>query len=697
MTTNGINGSAHVSGLAVQARAVFGGIHHHHALTVSYPAPRQIPPSPRHFTNRTQQLRAVETARTAGATIVAITGLAGAGKTGLATHWLHSQGTYTDGHLYADLHSPAASTAPQAILSRWLRALGLPVPSDDLQELVGLWRSATADLAVALLLDNAPSAAEVRPLLPGGASSLAVVTSHTALGELAADGAAFIRVGPLAPAASLQLLGRFAGTTRIAAAPEAAAAIADACAHLPLPLVLAGARLAARPQRPLRAAAHALTAPADTRAHPEDRVRMAITTALTATYTSLDADAQRLYRYLGLLPTEDIDPDLAAAAGALPWATADWLLEVLADEQLLEPLAADAARPVRYRMATAAREHACALAAEHDPEHERTGVRRRLCEWMLLIATHAQFRLTPAQATLRRASEGPPPPARLPFTDDAGALDWLDSHQHNLLGLLRAAETAAWYDTAWTLVDAFWPLFQFRHPYTLWADAHEIGLAAARSAGNPAAQRQMLASGAIGLAAAGRSHDAIDWYTGMLDAARDCADVRDEGQAHLGLGTCHLHAGRPHDAEEHLAQAITRWKGCGYLRGVGLALIMLGETALATDAPLQALTQLHRARTLLLDAQEPYEAARALALHGHTHVLLGRIADGITELEAALETITQAGSTLWQARTLALLAQAHQATGARERARLHYQRSAELYHRIRPAEADRIRRLLQAL
>ncbi|GCD41796.1 tetratricopeptide repeat protein [Streptomyces paromomycinus] len=695
MTTNGINGSA-IYGLAVQAKAVFGGIHHH-APAAPYPVPRQMPPPPPYFTNRTEQLHALETARTAGATIVAITGLAGAGKTGLATHWLHNQSAYTDGHLYADLRTHAASTAPQAVLSRWLRALGLPVPSDDLQELAGLWRSATADLAVALLLDNATSAAEVRPLLPGGASSLAVVTSRTTLGELAADGAAFTRVGPLAPTASIELLGRVAGTPRLAADPEAAAAIADACAHLPLPLVLAGARLAARPERPLRCAADALTAPADTPAHPEDRVRMAITTALTATYTSLDADAQRLYRYLGLLPTDDIDPDLAAAAGALTWATADWLLEVLADEQLLEPLAADSARLVRYRMPAAVREHACTLAAEHDSEQERTGVRRRLCEWMLLIATHAQARLTPAQATLRRATEGPPPPARLPFTDDAGALNWLDSHQHNLLGLLRAAETAAWYDTAWKMVDAFWPLFQLRHPYTLWTAAHEIGLAAARSTNNPAAQRQMLASGAIGLAAAGRSHDAIDWYTGMLNAARDSADDRDEGQAHLGLGSCHLHAGRPHDAEQHLDQAVARWEECGYLRGVGLALIVLGETALATDAPCQALSRLDRARTLLLDAQEPYEAARALALHGHTHVLLGRIADGITEMEAALETVTQAGSTLWQARTLELLAQAHQATGARERARLHYRRSAELYRQIRPAEADRIRRLLQAL
>ncbi len=696
MTTNEISGSAHLSGMAVQAGTIFGGVHHH-APAVIYPAPRQLPSAPRHFTNRAEQLHALETARTAGATILAITGLAGAGKTGLATHWLHRQDTYEDGHLYADLSTLTGSTAAQTVLSGWLRALGLPAPSDDLQELAGLWRTATAHRAVAVLLDNATSAAQIRQLLPGGASSLTVATSRTALGELAADAAEFIRVGPLRPAASLELLGRFAGTTRITADPEAAAKIAEACLHLPLPLVLAGARLGARPERSLRSAADTLTYPTDARAHPEDRVRMAITTALAATYNSLDADAQRLYRYLGLLPTDDVDPDLAAAAGAMEWATAEWLLEVLADEQLLEPLAAHAARPVRYRMAAAAREYACDLAAEHDPEQDRKNVRRRLCDWMLLIATHAQFRLTPAQATLRRVTDGPPPPVRLPFDDDTGALAWLDSHQRNLLGTLRAAETAAWYDTAWKTTDAFWPLFQFRHPYTLWAAAHEIGLAAAHSANNPAAQRQMLASGAIGLAAAGRGQAAIDWYTGMLDAARASADVRDEGQAHLGLGGCHLEAGRPHEAEEHLALAVARWEQCGYQRGVGLALIRLGETALATGTPHQALSRLGRARTLLLDAQEPYEAARALALHGHTQVLLGQTATGTTEMETALETITEAGSILWQARTLGMLAEAHQANGDRERALRHYQRSADLYDRVRPTEADRIRQLVEEL
>ncbi|MFD4634824.1 tetratricopeptide repeat protein [Streptomyces sp. NPDC058284] len=434
------------------------------------------------------------------------------------------------------------------------------------------------------------------------------------------------------------------------------------------------------------------------RTHSKDRVRMGITTALCATYARLDADAQRLYRQLGLLPSDDVDPDMAAAACAIHEADAAWRLEVLADEQLLEPLAdgGHPARPVRYRMSTAAREHACDLAAQQDSEQDRRDVRRRLCVWMLQIATHIQFRLTPAQATLRRTTEEPPAPVRLPFDDDAGALAWLDSHQHNLLGILRAAESAGWHDTLWRLTDAWWPHFHFRHPYTLWAAAHEMGLSAARCANNPAAQRQLLASGAVGLAGASRWDAAVDWYTQLLAAARDSADVRDEGQAHLGLGRCHLQAGRPQEAKEQLAHAIARWQQCGYRRGIGLTLIVLGETALAQGMPDEALAWLERAWTLLLDVNEPYEAARALVLLGHAHILLGQSATGITEMETALEIITATGSIPWQVRTWELLAAAHQAAGDCERALHCYRRSAELYDLIRPTHAERLRQLAQA-
>ncbi|WP_446038020.1 tetratricopeptide repeat protein [Streptomyces sp. SID1121] len=416
---------------------------------------------------------------------------------------------------------------------------------------------------------------------------------------------------------------------------------------------------------------------------------MAVTSKLTESYNNLEANARALYRALGLLPVETITHDLAAAAVATAWAEADWLLEVLADEHLLEPVA-HTASPACYRMDAPVGEHAQALALQHDPAAERTAVLQRLCEWMLATATEAQQRLTKAQASLRTADRALPG-APAAFSDDSEAMGWLEFHENNLLGVLRAAESAGWDAMTWQLVDAFWPLFLRRQPYALWVQAHEIGVGAALRARNPAAVRQMLASGAIGLSAAGRLDEAIEWYTRALDAARESADVRDEGQALLGLGACHHEAGRPAEAREYLVQAMARWESCGYRRGVALATITLGETVLADEGPRLALGYFVSAREVLVDLDDPYEAARALALHGHARVLLGEATEGIAELEAAHEVLDAAGSTRWRARVLEMLGAAHRDQGDLDAARTSYQQATELYAPIRPADADRLR------
>ncbi|MFJ8785865.1 tetratricopeptide repeat protein [Streptomyces sp. NPDC102476] len=418
---------------------------------------------------------------------------------------------------------------------------------------------------------------------------------------------------------------------------------------------------------------------------------MAITTGLTQSYGSLEANAQYVYRSLGLLPVDLVDPDMVATVCRLEWGEADWLLEVLADEQLLEPDKSAPDQPVRYRVGSTVREHMRARAAQHDSADDREDVVRRLCEWMLALATQAQQRLTPAQGTLRRRLL-PPADTLAVFDDEPGAMAWLEAHEHDLVGVLQAAVAAGMDEVAWQLVDAFWPWFLRRHPYALWVKAHEIGLAAARRAGNAAAVRQMLLSGAIGLTSAGRLTDAIGWYAQALDAARADGDVRDEGQALLGLGACHHNSDRPQEARPLLSQAITLWEACGYPRGVALAMIVLGEITLAED-PGQAVDLFARARTMLLAAEDPYDATRALVLQGHAHVLAGDASGGVRELESALAALTDAGSTLWRGQALEYLGQAHSVRGETAAARECYQQAADLYGSIRPADAERVRAL----
>ncbi|WP_405775764.1 tetratricopeptide repeat protein [Streptomyces sp. NBC_01538] len=694
MSGNQIGGSSRLTGLTVQAGTVFGGIHHHVPPT-PLPVPRQLPVTPGHFTDRERDRSVLDCARAAGTRLLVISGIGGVGKSALAIRWLSSQGLYDGGQLHVDLSGPEGLVPSEAVLRRWLRAFGIDRPPAKIGELTGLWRSVTATRAVAVLIDGATAPEQVRPLLPSGADSTTVVTSRTALRELAVDGAVIHQLGPLAQQAALQLLSKFAGQERIAAAPGDADRLADACYRLPLPLVLAGARLTSHPHRSVATVADALTR-RSTAAHThfEDPARM-INTALDETYQELEEETRQIYRRLGLLPVHEVDPDMTAAVCELSWERAEWGLEVLAEEQLLEPLEEQGAG-ARYRLIPAARDHARSMAVQHDSEHDRVLVLRRLCEWILAISTQAQFRLTPAQATLRRSTMATPPAVEPPFDDHSGALAWLESYEGSLLEVLRAAEAARWDELTWQLVDSFWPLFLRRHPYELWSAAHEIGLAAARRAHNDAAVRQMLSSGAIGLSAAGRLDEAIGWYAQALEAAQDHGDPRDEGQALLGLGSCHLDAGRPHEALPLLAWAITLWEKCGYPRGVALATIVLGEIAL-TDEPGRALKLFARAHTILLEVDDPYDAARALVLQGHARALTGDVEDGIREMTTGLATLSGAGSTRWRARALELLGHAHLDKGDATTARDCYQHAEQLYEVIRPADAARVRSLAAVL
>ncbi|WP_369228504.1 tetratricopeptide repeat protein (plasmid) [Streptomyces sp. R39] len=694
MSVNQIGGEARLTGPTVQAGRIYGGVHYH-VPAISFPPPRQLPPPARYFMGREGDLRVLDDARAAGARLLVVSGIGGVGKSALAVHWL-SEGVYSDGQLYVDLNSPDGPTNSAPVLRGWLRAFAIDRPPAELAELTGLWRSVTAARTVAVLIDGATDVNQVRPLLPAGEHSVTVVTSRNALRDLAADGAALHPLRPLAQPAAVQLLARIAGQDRITASSRDAARLADRCFRLPLPLLLVGARLAARPQ-------HSVAAVTDSLVHrglpddfyPEDPARMITNLALDGAYRELEEEGRRVYRWLGLLPTGDVDPDLVAAVCGLPWGRAEWELEVLAEEQLLEPLPEHGGR-VRYRLIPAARAHARQLAMVHDPEPDRDIVLRRLCEWVLAIATQAQFRLTSAQATLRQSTMTEPSTVRVPFDDDAGALAWLESHEDSLLEVLRAGEAAGYDEAVWQLVDAFWPLFLRRHPYELWAAAHEIGLAAARRVGNAAAERQMLLSGAIGLNSAGRVKDAIRWYGQASDAARDAGDLRDEGQALLGLGACHHDAGMPEQARAFLTRAIALWRSCGYPRGVALANIVLGEIVLA-DAPGHALDLFAQARAELLEVDDPYDAARALVLQGHARVRTGDVEGGIREMTTGLAALAEAGSTRWRARTLELLGTAHHDQGDADTARDYYQQAEHLYAVMRPADAERVRALAAGL
>ncbi|MEV7090932.1 tetratricopeptide repeat protein [Streptomyces sp. NPDC093085] len=728
---NTIGGSARLYGPTVQAGSVHGGIHVHAAAVdpeARAPTPRQLLPVPSHFTDRRDDLAALD-ALSRGREdedrpLIVVSGPAGIGKTTLVSRWLRDrQQDFPDGQLYVDLrgHAPgggmsdgpadgtgdgpadvsgAGPARPAEVLGHFLRALGARTVPTDLAELASLWRSRTAGLRIAVLIDNAFTAAQVRPLLPGGPGALVVVTSRRRLPGLRLDGARFHSLGVLGAAAGVELLTQGIGAERVARELVAAQRVVALCAGLPLALCLASARLASRPRQPLESLAQALAREADRLAALDvaGEGDTTVRNALDVSYAALSAESALVYRRLGLLPVRTFDAWTAAAVCAEPVEWAERRLDELIEANLVEDIGPDTCR-----FHDLVRIHARARATADDTGAVREEALHQLCAWYLRTATEAQRRLTPAQFTLRRGYGPPPgtpvppePPLPLPYTDDVGALGWLDAQRMNLMAAIRASVEHGWDAIAWQLVDALWPCFLRLRHYDLWIGAHAIGRDAARRDGDLAGERQMLNSGAIGLGAAGRLDEAAEWYADSLRAARAAGDVRDEGQALLGLGGCHYEAGRRAEAAPYLRQAIEVWEGCGYPRGAALARITLGEVALADGDPEGALARFGEARAGLLAVNDPHDAARALAFLGRARAACGAYAEGVGEMREALAVFNASGAVHWQARTLEMLGDSaleHDAGAATTS----YTEALALFETTNPADAERIRLLLAEL
>ncbi|WP_312024644.1 tetratricopeptide repeat protein [Streptomyces sp. WAC 06783] len=703
-TANVIKDSTAVTGHVIQAGAIHGDVHLPPAAGPR-PVPRQLLGTPPHFTDRTADLEALDTLRAGhlatGPLLIAVTGPAGVGKTTLVSHWLRGlTAHYPDGQLYADLgaHAPGGPVRPGEVLGAFLRALGAGQVPAETAEQAALWRTLTAGLRIAVMLDNAVSAAQVRTLLPGAAGSLVVAAGRSRLTGLGVDGAVFHELGTLDPGAAVELLGRRVGGERVAREPAAARELVALCAGLPLAVCVAAARMAARPRQTVAALAGAMTQETGRLEVLQLGGERAVRSALDESYRCLPPATARAYRLLSLPPLTVLTGPLVAAACAVPPSEADRLLDDLAEAHLLEDLGPDdVTRAARFRFHDLVRLHAAQCAQREETAAVRDRTVRRALEWYLATATAARALLSPTHRRLRRDYMFPArPPA---FADAGAALRWFDTGRGELMAAVRTAADRGWHSVTWQLVDSLQPLFLRLRPYDLWIEAHRLGLEAARRAGHPQGVSRMLTTGGSGLYNAGQLDEAVVWFTDALQDAKAREDRRAEAQALHGLAQSHRLAGRLPLAESLFAQALALREAIGHDRGAALSRLCLGDIALATDRPRQARSLLTRARTDLLAVPDPYDAARALAFLGrtHAHEAIGDHPTAERLLAQALEEFRATGSLHWQARVLEMLGQTAEDRGDAATARDRYGASLDRYATLSPSDARRLKQRIRNL
>ncbi|MFB7476103.1 tetratricopeptide repeat protein [Kitasatospora sp. NPDC056184] len=377
--------------------------------------------------------------------VSAVAGLAGVGKTALALYAAHEavrRGWFPGGVLYVPLrgYRPGAAVSGEQAVGALLRALGVrdhDVPPTA-EEQAGLYRSELARRAaeagaVLVLADDASAAEQVAPLVPADSCHRLLVTSRDSLHSPGFP-ARLVPLGVLGSTEAGELVATALRRARpedgrAAADPQALAAIAEHCGHLPLALQIAAALLVDDPGLPLADLAEELAdtgSRLDALRHGDGGgMSLAVAGAFELSYRRLPEETARVLRLTTVNPGPDVSTEAVAVLAELGKPAARRHLAALARANLL------AEQPVgsgRWRAHDLVRLYAARLM---EADGEEAGA-----AWSRLLGYYVGHgyaaRRNGEQEDIQR-----PEVARFP--DEASADAWLRAEFDNLMASLDSS------------------------------------------------------------------------------------------------------------------------------------------------------------------------------------------------------------------------------------------------------------------
>jgi tetratricopeptide (TPR) repeat protein len=358
---------------------------------------------------------------------------------------------FPDGQLFEDLGGLSSPQDPAVVLGWFLRALGVDpasVPA-DVAERTALFRSLVADRRVVIVLDDAATADQVRPLLPGSGASAAVVTSRGRLDALESARTFDLRL--FSPADSLALLTQLLTAQRVAQEQTAASEIVQSCGQLPLAVRIAAARLAARPDMSLTAYAHRL---ADEHRRL-DQLRLGdleVRASIGLSYVTLNEVDKVALTRLSVVSLPSLSAWVLAPVFDADTADLTAIADRLAERRLLEVVGTDPRGEPRYRIHDLVR--LFALQRLHDESDEPTrfaALVRALGLWLAVAETITGA--LPTTSDLATNGEGPrwsaPPWLADELRHEPRA--WFRTERTNMAAAVRAAGAHGLHRQAWQI------------------------------------------------------------------------------------------------------------------------------------------------------------------------------------------------------------------------------------------------------
>jgi tetratricopeptide (TPR) repeat protein len=651
------------------------------------PVPRQLPVRHRQFVGRQAELDRLAslldaaTPESGTVIITAIAGTAGIGKTALAMHWAHHvKDRFPDGQLHVNLRGfdPHAPVDPSQALHGFLEALGV-VPSGipgDLDARSALYRTLVADRRLLIMLDNAVSAEQVRPLLPNTPSCLVIVTSRNGLNGLEVrEGATRIQLDVLPDPDARALLAQRIAPGRLAADPDAVSALINLCARLPLALSIVAARAANHPLESL------------VRQLNDERNRLDaldlgdpdldLRAVFSWSYRALSPEAARLFRLLGLHPGPDIGRHACGALMDRPPLT-----------ELITANLLDEYQPDRFRFHDLLRTYAAECAEYDESPAERHSAMLQMIDYYVATATLADFRIMPCRDGVVRTE---PISAVSPdIATASAAMDWFMAENDTLLAMITFAFKhrfdAEVDQLAWAC-DTFLGRSGQRHERVA---ANRMALEAVRRSGDLAAQIKNLSSLSRTIARMDHFAEAAECLAEASDLNQTLGDEYHQIAIHLAyvqlLDIQKRHGEAIHHARRALELAQntpSRMYQADALTAVAWDQAWLGHGAEALSLGEQALE-------VYSEIGHPEGNAYALHALGNIHYKLGNHTQAIHRYQRCIQLDRELGSRYWEAVVLDRLGDVYAAVSDSHRAQSVWRQAFGILDTLRHPDADAV-------
>jgi tetratricopeptide (TPR) repeat protein len=672
------------------------------ARTIAVQVPRELPPALRGFAGRADDLARLDDMLSAARQhpvampVIALSGMAGVGKTTLAIEWAHQVSSlFPDGQLYVDLRGfgPGPAMEPGEAVRGFLASLGVThekMPGQMAAQ-TGLYRSMLAGRRMLVLLDNASDPGQVRPMLPGSAGCLAVVTSRDSLGGLAAaEGANVLALDVLTKAEAASLLAGRVGTQRLDAEPEAADEIITACVGLPLALAIVAARVSSRQDFPLAAIAAAMRSSGGMLgplgiADPVTSVEAAISWS----YSRLDPGEARMFRLTGLHPGPDFSSAAAASLAGIPESTAVPIIAGLSRANLVtEHL------PGRYASHDLLRQYAAELSQKTDNDADRRLAIGGMLDHYLHTADTARRLVLPHWETITLS---PPRPgtATEELANDQEALTWLTRERAALQATVRLACSSGFDTYAWQLP---WVVGRFYLSQGRW---HE--LAAMQEAALSAAERlddqyaRALCHRELGAVYArlGRSTEARTELCRALSLFEQLGDIARQARTHGDLAYAAEREGHNAEALRHAEAALGFLRRAGDAAGQARALNGVGRYSALQGDHQRALACCRQALNLQRELGDRYGEVDTWDSLGYSHYHLGDHAQSADCYQHAIDLFGEVGDRYNQARTLIRFGDVQHANGDADAGRRTWQDALQILEQLGHPDAEGLRTRLQ--